>query len=359
MATKRTKAPTPARRRVTEADLREMARLLAKGLGAEAIGKRLRLSKSTVQRYLERLKATAAATGHPAVEVHDVPLDQFTLTDTQARVRLDPAVVEEYAEAMTEGVRFPPVVLFWEGDLYWVGDGHHRIAAARRVGFTTIKAEVRPGAEREALLYACGANISHGLRRTNADKRKVVETLLRDEEWRRWSDREIARHCGVTHPFVQKLRQELAGLLSGNGYQMDETRTVRRGETVYTMDTSRIGTLPEAPADMVPYQITIVEPPPPVGKVTYRGLDIGTRPEVPLASEATVPAPGATEDLLAPHAPSLTEDLLALEHTWEELVSFWTAEAQRTAIRDALLRLADRTLTATAENAPAEPDGES
>jgi hypothetical protein len=30
-----------------------------------------------------------------------------------------------------------------------------------------------------------------------ADRRRAVEELLRDEEWREWNDRQIARHCGV------------------------------------------------------------------------------------------------------------------------------------------------------------------
>ena len=34
---------------------------------------------------------------------------------------------------------------------------------------------------------------------TNADKRRAVETLLNDAEWATWSDREIARQCGVHH----------------------------------------------------------------------------------------------------------------------------------------------------------------
>jgi len=45
-------------------------------------------------------------------------------------------------------------------------------------------------------------------------------TLLRDDVWAKWSDREVAQRCAVTHPFVGKVRSEL----SGNGYQMDAER---------------------------------------------------------------------------------------------------------------------------------------
>ena len=36
---------------------------------------------------------------------------------------------------------------------------------------------------------------AHGLRRSNADKRRAVLTLLNNEEWAKWSAREIAKAC--------------------------------------------------------------------------------------------------------------------------------------------------------------------
>jgi hypothetical protein len=60
--------------------------------------------------------------------------------------------------------------------------------------------------------------------------------LLADTEWRLWSDREIARHCQVSNRFVGNIRRRL----SVNGSQM-RTPRVRRGESVYEMDTKSIG----------------------------------------------------------------------------------------------------------------------
>jgi ParB-like nuclease domain len=141
--------------------------------------------------------------------VADVPLDQIRLEgDTNARVAINGHTVNEYAEAMTEGASFPPVILFRDA-AYWVGDGHHRCRAARQAGFTIIRAKVRTGGEREAFLYACSANATHGLRPDDLDKRHAVRRLLTDEEWGRWSDREIARRCAVSHPLVGKIRAEL------------------------------------------------------------------------------------------------------------------------------------------------------
>ena len=137
----------------------------------------------------------------------------------------------------------------------WLADGFHRLAAARQLGLDEITTDVRKGSRRDAVLHACGANTEHGLRRTNADKRRVVLVLLHDEEWGQWSDREIARRCCVTPPFAGKIREEL----SVNGLQID-TRKVRRGEQVYEQDTANIGRKPTE-QDAVPPGLFAVEPP--------------------------------------------------------------------------------------------------
>ena len=81
----------------------------------------------------------------------------------------------------------------------------------RKIKQTEILAEVRAGTSRDAILYAIGANAAHGLRRTQADKRRAVERLLKDPEWSRWSDRKIAEAAKVDHKTVAAIRRELAG----------------------------------------------------------------------------------------------------------------------------------------------------
>lgn len=126
---------------------------------------------------------------------------------TQCRAELDDAAVADYAAAIRAGADFPSVVVFFDGKHYWLADGFHRYHAHRHAGAIEINADVRNGTKRDAVLFSVGANAVHGLRRSNADKRKAVETLLRDKEWGQWSDREIAKACGVTHPFVASIRE--------------------------------------------------------------------------------------------------------------------------------------------------------
>ena len=100
------------------------------------------------------------------------------------------------AQANEQQWRFPAIVVFSDGQEYWLADGFHRVLAAREAGLEEIPAEVRSGGQRDALLFSISANSEHGFPRSNADKRNAVLLLLRDAEWCQWSDHEIARRYG-------------------------------------------------------------------------------------------------------------------------------------------------------------------
>lgn len=125
----------------------------------------------------------------------------------QARVGMNEAALEEYAEAYRNGESLPPIVVFDDGVSIYCADGFHRLASAIRAGRTEITCEVWVGGYADALLYAAGANATHGLRRSQEDKRKAVRLLLSHPSAGDWSDREIARRCHVSQPFVGKVRR--------------------------------------------------------------------------------------------------------------------------------------------------------
>ena len=129
----------------------------------------------------------------------------------QARIEINEATVADYAADMADGIVFPPVVAYHDGTDYWLADGFHRVRAARAIDRDEIDAEVREGTARDAVLHGVGANASHGLRRSQADKRRAVEILLRDQDWADWSDRKIAKIAKVDHKTVGKIRRELLG----------------------------------------------------------------------------------------------------------------------------------------------------
>ena len=158
---------------------------------------------------------------------------------TQSRSQINDDVVSEYAEAIGGGDKFPPVTVFFDGAYYWLGDGFHRVAAHKAAGAKQIAADIQQGDKRAAILHSVGANANHGLRRTNADKRRAVSVLLADLEWAGWSDRDIARQCGVSHPFVAKLKESHAGNVTSEK-SAERTYTDKHGNTS-TMNTGNIG----------------------------------------------------------------------------------------------------------------------
>lgn len=159
---------------------------------------------------------------------------------TQPRCEINDELVAEYAEAMSAGAEFPPIVVFHDGIKFWLADGFHRTHAARRAGLDVLDADVRDGTRRDAILFSVGANAAHGSRRTNADKRKAVMTLLEDEEWSQWSNVEIAKRCAVSDMTVKRCRDELSHQQSGSDTPPPRTYTTKHG-TKATMNTTNIG----------------------------------------------------------------------------------------------------------------------
>ncbi len=168
------------------------------------------------------------------IRISDIRIDG----GTQSRTEINEQTVAEYAEAMADpNTVFPPVVVYFDGQDYWLADGFHRIAAWQRIGREEIPADIRDGDRRMAILYSVASNSAHGLRRTNADKRHAVTILLEDPEWGCWSDREIARQCAVDHKTVAKVRADLT-----EDFPSDNARTyITKHGTEARMNTANIG----------------------------------------------------------------------------------------------------------------------
>ena len=122
---------------------------------------------------------------------------------------LDAGIIAEYAEAMKSASKFPPVTVYYDGANYWLSDGYHRVEAADEAGLKSIAAEVREGTKRDATLHACGANRDHGLRRTRADVRRAITTLVTDAEWGSLTNRVIAATVGCSDKTVAVVRDQL------------------------------------------------------------------------------------------------------------------------------------------------------
>lgn len=182
------------------------------------------------------------------MEMHMIPLESIRIDGgTLARVDINTAVVDEYAEMID---LLPPIIVYFDGSHHWLADGFHRYHAARKAGMIMIRADVRDGNLDDARWFATSANKAHGLRRTNADKRKAVVAALRLRP--NHSDRAIAEHVGVSSPTVGLMRLELA---STENLVSSANRISRDGHIINTTNIGR-GVGPHrrnsAPAAMAP-----------------------------------------------------------------------------------------------------------
>lgn len=168
--------------------------------------------------------------------ITEIPIEKIQFV--QSRAAINQLIIDEYAEVWrADPTAFPAIQIVEEHGTFWCWDGMHRTLAARQAGLARIRAEVGSGTRRDARLLAASANATHGLRRTNDDKRRAVQMLLDDPEWSSWSDREIARRCCVSNTFVSKLRPTV----NVDSTVVSAERTYTRAGQTQTMNTTNIG----------------------------------------------------------------------------------------------------------------------
>lgn len=146
------------------------------------------------------------------IKISEIVID----AGTQQRERINDEIVAEYSEAMKCGAQFPPVTVFFNSVEYYLADGFHRFFACKAVEIDSITADIHEGTKRDAILHSFSVNSTHGLRRSNSDKRKSVIGMLADDIWMEWTNRDIAKHVGVSHSYVNKLRDQMEDEKSGN-----------------------------------------------------------------------------------------------------------------------------------------------
>ena len=130
----------------------------------------------------------------------------------QLRVDLDD---QGYIQSMTDIIeadgelRGDLPAVFYDGQTNWLADGNQRLEAHKLANKKKMSCLVRQGSFRDAWEYAMQANAEHGKKRSNADKRNVVEMAFLDSEWQSFSDAVIAERCKVSVRYVCKVRAEL------------------------------------------------------------------------------------------------------------------------------------------------------
>jgi len=165
--------------------------------------------------------------------------DPKNLIFIQSRVETNQDLVVEYADMMQSGIQFEAAQGIRDTtSQVFIWDGLHRAEAARMTGML-LRIHVQPGTRQDAEWLALSTNQKHGLRRSRQDKQRVVQQALLHPFGAQLSDREIARHCGVDHKTVGKIRKELE--TTGEIPQLPKRVVTKANGETYHIDTTNIG----------------------------------------------------------------------------------------------------------------------
>jgi hypothetical protein len=190
----------------------------------------------TIEKLLMQNTSNTPNTSTSTSRIANLPIDELENHGFQSRAAISKEVVNDYAAHMAgDGPPLPPIVVFECQYGYYLADGFHRVEAAKQAGLDTISVDIRMGDHDAAKWYSIGANQSHGLRRSAADKRNATKMAL--EMQPDMSDRAIATYVGVSHTTVASVRS------GGHMATSNETRTGLDGKKY------PIPPVPEEPSD--------------------------------------------------------------------------------------------------------------
>lgn len=140
------------------------------------------------------------------VPITDLIVDQ----KYQFRAALDPSVVENYAELIGEGFKFPNLICFdtaREDKKYVLVDGFQRLKGYEINDYRKVNIDIIKGNEDDAMMFALNANSGHGAAYTQEDKRKRARFCFGHPVMKKWSDNKTAKFLGVTQGFISNQRK--------------------------------------------------------------------------------------------------------------------------------------------------------
>jgi len=111
---------------------------------------------------------------------------------------------EHHVSVLSETCDNWPPILVRSRD-HIIVDGHHRVAAARRLGLQFVAAVLFDGSDEEAYVKAVSRNIGHGLALSVSERRTAALGILRRHP--DWSDRRISAICGLSPTTIANVRR--------------------------------------------------------------------------------------------------------------------------------------------------------
>jgi transposase-like protein len=205
---------TPAQRRCVDTldEHKGNRTAAADALGMDQRSFRRRLAEA-VERGAELPEPADAAPVRKPRRI-EVKLDDLVLSrDLQPRVGIDGDAVSEYAVLYRDRgpTAMDPIRAYaGEDGRPILTRGFTRVTAARVAGLDTLPCDLYAEADDEAMLRDSLSGNRHGLRLSNADKRRALKLYHERIARRRWdSTREVAVLLGCSHELVSSFRKEL------------------------------------------------------------------------------------------------------------------------------------------------------
>lgn len=213
---------------------------------------------------------------------------------TQVREALDEAWIGELSGLYDDGHEIDPILLVLDrAGVHWVADGFHRLEAQRRLGHSTVKAEVRDGPAATldmAKMLASAAN-KNGRPLQPGEKRRAILLARSTAEGRAMGVRELARHCGVTKSYVDRILEEKCPL-GDTAVVEHQSAQARRHAELYARVDEALKTDPSKPSATIAEELTCD-----AGMVRRRRAALGIPIPSPVEQKQS-PATKAVEALL-------------------------------------------------------------
>ncbi|MCW4048554.1 MAG: DNA methyltransferase [Candidatus Bathyarchaeota archaeon] len=168
-----------------------------------------------------------------ALKTKEVPIAEIIgKSDFNMREELDKELVVQYKENLSIIVDENPIKIYDTPSGLILYDGFHRLAAARQLNWTEIKAIVKKGSVQDAYTAACLANLNHGKPLSREERKKAIKEYIKLKV--KLSNVLIANDVGVSDETIRRYRNEL---LAEGDIEPQEKRRGADGKT-YTKPAS-------------------------------------------------------------------------------------------------------------------------
>jgi len=142
------------------------------------------------------------------LEIKEVPIDEIVCkSDFNMREELDKQLVAQYKENLKNIVDENPIKIYDTPSGLILYDGFHRLAAARQLNWTEIKAIVKKGSVQDAYGASCLANLKHGKPLNREERKKAINKYIKLKV--KLSNVLIANAIGIHETTILRYRRGL------------------------------------------------------------------------------------------------------------------------------------------------------